>query len=65
MTFLLLARDGPDPGCRAALKQFVGYVIGDGQTVAGQLDYAPLPDAVKQYDQQQLNLLTAGGQPIR
>ena len=65
LTFLLLPKDGPDQARRAALKQFVAYVITDGQAVAGELQYAPLPDAVKQYDQQQLNLLTAGGQPIR
>lgn len=65
LTFLLLPKDGPDQVRRSALKQFVAYVIGDGQVVAGQLEYAPLPDAVKQYDQHQLDSLTAGGQPIR
>jgi phosphate transport system substrate-binding protein len=64
LTFLIIPKDGPDKGKRAALKQFVQYVITDGQATAGSLNYAPLPDGVKQYDQQQLQQLTAAGQPI-
>ncbi|MFZ0633349.1 MAG: phosphate ABC transporter substrate-binding protein PstS [Acidobacteriaceae bacterium] len=64
LTFLLIPKDGPDKAKRAALKQFVQYIITDGQAAAGALNYAPLPDSVKQYDQQQLQLLTAAGQPI-
>ncbi len=64
LTFLIIPRDGPDKAKRTALKQFIEYIITDGQTVAGTLNYAPLPDGVKQYDQQQLQQLTAGGQPI-
>ncbi len=65
LTFLILPKDGPDKAKRTALKSFVAYIIGDGQTAAGSLNYAPLPDGVKQYDQDQLKLLTAGGQPIQ
>lgn len=65
LTFLIIPKDGPDQAKRTALKQFVQYIITDGQTVAGTLNYAPLPDGVKQYDQQQLQQLTAAGQPIR
>jgi phosphate transport system substrate-binding protein len=64
LTFLIIPRDGPDKAKRQALKQFIQYVITDGQATAGKLNYAPLPDSVKQYDQQQLQLLTAGGQPL-
>ncbi|MGA8530076.1 MAG: phosphate ABC transporter substrate-binding protein PstS [Acidobacteriaceae bacterium] len=64
LTFLIIPKDGPDKAKRAALKQFIQYIITDGQAVAGTLNYAPLPDSVKQYDQQQLQLLTAAGQPI-
>ena len=39
-------------------------LITDGQAVAGSLNYAPLPDGVKQYDQQQLQQLTGDGQPL-
>jgi phosphate transport system substrate-binding protein len=64
LTFLIIPKDGPDKAKRAALKQFAQYIITDGQTTAGTLNYAPLPDSVKQFDQQQLQLLTAAGQPI-
>ena len=65
LTFLLIPKDGPDKAKRTALKSFVQYIIADGQAEAGKLNYAPLPDSVKQYDQQQLGTLTAGGQPIQ
>jgi phosphate transport system substrate-binding protein len=64
LTFLVIPKDGPDKAKRSALKSFVQYVIGDGQAIAGTLNYAPLPDGVKQYDQQQLSQLTADGQPL-
>ena len=65
LTFLIIPKDGPDKAKRAALKSFVQYIVNDGQAVAGSLNYAPLPDGVKQYDQQQINLMTAAGQPIQ
>jgi phosphate transport system substrate-binding protein len=64
LTFLIIPKDGPDKGKRTALKQFAQYIITDGQPTAGALNYAPLPDGVKTYDQQQLQQLTAAGQPI-
>jgi phosphate transport system substrate-binding protein len=64
LTFLIVPKDGPDKDKRQALKSFLQYVVTDGQAAAHDLNYAPLPDAVKQYDQQQLNLLTADGQPL-
>ncbi len=65
LTFLIIPKDGTDTAKRAALKSFIQYIIGDGQTVAGTLNYAPLPDAVKQYNQSVLNQLTTNGQPIQ
>ena len=65
LTFLIIPKDGPDKAKRTALKQFIQYIITDGQSVAGSLNYAPLPDGVKQYDQQQLQQLTADGQPLQ
>ena len=64
LTFLIIPKDGPDKAKRTALKQFIQFIITDGQATAGTLSYAPLPDGVKQYDQQQLQQLTADGQPI-
>jgi len=65
LTFLIIPKDGPDKDKRTALKNFTQYVISDGQATAGTLNYAPLPDGVKQFDQQQLGQMTAGGQPIQ
>jgi phosphate transport system substrate-binding protein len=65
LTFLIIPKDGPDKAKRSALKTFIQYVITDGQPTAGSLNYAPLPDGVKQFDQQQLGQMTAGGQPIQ
>ncbi len=64
LTFLIIPKDGTDQGKRKALKGFVQYIIGDGQTTAGSLNYAPLPEEVKQYDKQTLNQMTVNGQPI-
>ncbi len=65
LTFLIIPKDGADKAKRAALKQFVQYILGPGQATAGELNYAPLPDSIKQFDQKQLDTLTAGGQPIQ
>jgi phosphate transport system substrate-binding protein len=65
LTFLIIPKDGAGHAKRAALKNFVQYIITDGQATAGTLNYAPLPDGVKQYNQQQLQLLTADGQPLQ
>ena len=65
LTFLLVPKDGPSVAKRAELKKFIQYIIGDGQAVAGTLNYAPLPDSVQQFDQQQLSQMLAAGQPIQ
>lgn len=64
LMFLIVPKDGTDVGKRSALKGFVQYVLGDGQAIAGELNYASLPDEVKQYDQQTLNQMTVNGKPI-
>ncbi len=65
LTFLIIPRDGTDAAKRSALKAFITYVITDGQAEAEKLQYAPLPDSVKQYNQQVLGQLTTNGQPIQ
>jgi phosphate transport system substrate-binding protein len=64
LTFLIIPKDGTDQAKRTALKSFIQYIITDGQATAGTLNYAPLPDGVKQYDQQTLSQMTINGQPI-
>jgi phosphate transport system substrate-binding protein len=65
LTFLIIPKDGKDVGKRTALKQFITYVVTDGQQASSGLNYAPLPDAVKQSDVQTLNQLMANGSPIQ
>jgi phosphate transport system substrate-binding protein len=65
LTFLIIPKDGKDAQKRAALKKFVTYVVTDGQEAASGLNYAPLPDAVKQQDMQTLGQLTVNGSPIQ
>lgn len=64
LTFLIIPKDGPDKTKRAALKKFAAFIINGGQDAAAKLDYAPLPDAVRAYDAEQLKQLTAAGQPL-
>jgi phosphate transport system substrate-binding protein len=64
LTFLIVPKDGTDQAKRTTLKSFIQYIITDGQPTAANLNYAPLPDGVKQYDQQTLNQMTVNGQPI-
>lgn len=65
LTFLIIPKDGTDAAKRSALKQFALYMIHLGQAEAEALNYAPLPDSVRQYDQQQLNQMTTNGAPIQ
>jgi phosphate transport system substrate-binding protein len=65
LTFLIIPKDGTDAAKRAALKQFLTYVVTDGQAAAGSLNYAPLPDAVKQLNVKALGQLTANGAAIQ
>jgi len=65
LTFLIIPKDGKDVPKRTAMKQFITYLVTDGQQASSGLNYAPLPDAVKQLDVQTLNQLTANGSPIQ
>ncbi len=65
LTFLIVPKDGKDAQKRAALKQFLTYVVSDGQQAASGLNYAPLPDSVKQLDLKALSQLTVNGGPIQ
>jgi phosphate transport system substrate-binding protein len=65
LTFLIVPKDGKDVQKRTALKQFLTYVVTDGQQGASGLNYAPLPDAVKQLDVKALSQLTVNGGPIQ
>ncbi|HEY0758539.1 MAG TPA: phosphate ABC transporter substrate-binding protein PstS [Acidisarcina sp.] len=64
LTFLIVPKDGPGKAKRTALKQFVRYIITDGQPVAGTMPYAPLPESVRQYDIRALSELSGDGEPL-
>jgi phosphate transport system substrate-binding protein len=65
LTFLIVPKDGTDVDKRQALKNFIKYVVTDGQNVASSLNYAPLPDGVKQNDLNLLNQMTAQGKALQ
>lgn len=54
LTFLLLPKEGKDPNRTQTLKEFVQYVITQGQDEAEKLSYAKLPPQLQNADQQLL-----------
>ncbi len=69
VTFLLAYKDvckaGGDAGKAKTLKTWLDYALGDGQQVAKQLQYAPLPDALRTKSQAKVDGLQCNGQPIQ
>jgi phosphate transport system substrate-binding protein len=68
VTFLLVYQDmckaGLDKAKAALVKDWLDYAEGDGQSVAPELQYAPLPDAIKQKAQAKVDGLVCNGSPI-
>lgn len=62
LTFLLIPKEGKDPGKTQTLKSFVQYVITQGQDEAGSLAYAKLPSTLQQEDQNLLAQVGSNGQ---
>ena len=62
LTFLLIPKEGKDPRKTQTLKNFVQYVITQGQDEAGTLAYATLPNALRLEDQNLLAQVGANGQ---
>ena len=65
LTFLIVPKDGSDATKAQAVKNFLQYVITDGQASAESLNYAKLPAALQQQDQKLLSQMTAKGQPLQ
>jgi phosphate transport system substrate-binding protein len=69
VTFLLAYRDvckaGADEAKARTLKTWLDYALGEGQPVAQQLQYAPLPDALKRKAQAKVDSLRCNGQAIQ
>ena len=69
VTFLLVYKDvckaGADQNKAKALKAWLQYGQGEGQDVAKQLQYAPLPTALKEKAAKKVDGLTCNGQAIQ
>lgn len=65
LTFLIVPKDGSNVARRQALKDFIKYVLTDGQSSVSSLNYPPLPASIQQLDLKVLDQITANGQPLK
>jgi phosphate transport system substrate-binding protein len=56
-TWILVYKAQDDPGKAALLKAFLTYVLTDGQDLATEIDYAPLPPTLRDKALAQLDLI--------
>ena len=64
-TWLLVHADSKDPAKAKLLRNFLNWMITpEAQAMAGQLQYAPLPDAVITLIKPRIAALKSGGKPI-
>jgi phosphate transport system substrate-binding protein len=67
-TFLLVYRDMCKAGVPEAraknVKAWLDYALGAGQQVAPQLQYAPLPSAIRTQAQAKVSALQCNGKPL-
>jgi phosphate transport system substrate-binding protein len=64
-TWLLIHKDYGDEAAQAkALLEFVSWALTEGQAVAPDLGYAPLPDQIKPWIAARLKLVTAAGAAV-
>jgi len=68
VTFMLVWQDMCKSGVSAAnakiVKAWLNYALGPGQEIAPELQYAPLPDPIKQKAQAKVDGLQCNGSPI-
>jgi phosphate transport system substrate-binding protein len=68
VTFLLVWADqcksGIKPDTAKLVKSWLDYALGDGQKVAPELQYAPLPDPIRQKAQAKVDALQCNGTAI-
>ena len=62
LTYLLVPKQGRDAAKEQTVKDFLQYIITDGQASAESLQYAKLPPALAQQDQKLLSEIQAGVQ---
>jgi len=68
VTFQIVWQDackaGVSEDTAASLKTWLTYILGDGQQVAPDLEYAPLPAGIQSRAQARVDALVCNGQPI-
>lgn len=64
-TYLLVYRDQPDPGKGKALVGFLWWAIHDGESMAKDLLYAPLPEPVVRKAEEKIKSITSQGATLR
>jgi phosphate transport system substrate-binding protein len=62
LTYLLIPKQGKSPGREQTVKDFVEYIISQGQADAESLQYSKLPPSLAQQDQKLLAEIPGGGQ---
>lgn len=63
-TYLLVYQDINSKAKAESLAKFVKWAIGDGQKIAKELNYAPLPDEVIKKVTEKINSLKANGEAL-
>jgi phosphate transport system substrate-binding protein len=64
-TYLLVYKDQPDPAKGKALVEFLWWAVHDGEQMARDLLYAPLPEEVVRKAEAKINTITYQGKPLR
>jgi phosphate transport system substrate-binding protein len=64
-TYLLVYKDQPDQAKGKALVDFLWWALHDGEQMARELLYAPLPQEVVQKAESKINSITYQGKPLR
>lgn len=65
LNFMIVPIDGTNVTLRKALQKFIYFVLHNGQDTAYHISYAPLPEGLKQYDENQLKLMEINGKRIQ
>lgn len=65
LSFLLVPKDGHDEEERREVRAFVEYALSGGQSMAGELNYATLPQPLQKSGAAALQGLTVNGQAVK
>jgi phosphate transport system substrate-binding protein len=63
-TWLLVYKDQDDPAKGKAVADFIWWALHDGEKMAKDLTYAPLPDAVLEKAKAKVKMINNGGKPF-